>query len=331
MNLGQFVIGSECYDFCESENNNKKHIAFACTDNYVGFAGILSTSVLINNTGKFVFHIFTDKCNCKDKKYIKSTAEKYKAIFFIHYVNNNIFNESNDPGIFSVAAYYRMIMPIFLRKYTDKFLYMDVDVCVLGDISDFWNIKMDNTISIVMEIQDERHKNEKDRVGVRKYFCSGIMFINIEEWNRCNISQKALKLSQKNIIYPYPDQDILNILLDDKTIFISNKYQYQYSMSWLLDNTLNPSSEKIPNDIVILHYTGASKPWHVWTKSLLAAKKWLDVKNVSAWRHIKLLEPKTYKEYHKVARLAKKEGSIKEIVYCYYKYAVAKIKYLLKK
>lgn len=42
-----------------------------------------------------------------------------------------------------------------------------------------------------------------------------------------------------------------------------------------------------------------------------------------------LVEPQTYKQIHKAARLAKKEGSPKDIIYWYYKYAVAKIKHAI--
>ena len=325
MDLKNFVIKTEEFINCDIENS--KHIAFACTENYVCFAGITLTSVLLSNKGAFSFHIFADNCSYDDLLKLNETANKFKCNVFIHYVNNDVFKESNDPGQFSIASYYRMLMPLFLDNYTDKFLYSDVDVCVLKDISYLWEIDLNGICSVVMPIQDKRHENEGKRIGVDKYFCSGVMLINISEWNKESISEKALAKSKEKVKYPYPDQDILNILLQGKEIFVDNKYQYQYSMSWLMDHTDKPSLEKLPEDIAGLHYTGASKPWHTWVQTLAAAKKYINVKKQSAWKDMPLIEPKTYKEIHKAARLAKKEGTLQQILYWYYKYAVAKIKY----
>lgn len=327
MDLKNFVTKTQ--EFINCDVKDSKHIAFACTENYICFAGITLTSVLLSNKGKFTFHIFADKCADNDLDKLNITAQNHKCNVFIHYVNNDIFNQSKDPGQFSLASYYRMIMPVFLEKYTDKFLYLDSDVGVYGDISYLWNVDTKGICAVVMPIQDKRHVNEGKRVGVDRYFCSGVMLINIAEWNEENISIKALKKSREDIKYLYPDQDILNILLQNKEKFVDNKYQYQYSMSYLMDHSDKPSLEKCPEDITILHYTGASKPWHSWVKTLDAAKKYVEVKQQSAWNNMPLVEPQTYKQIHKAARLAKKEGSLKDIIYWYYKYAVAKIKYMM--
>ena len=325
MDLENFVIKTT--EFINCDIKESKHIAFACTENYICFAGITLTSVLLSNKERFTFHIFADKCADSDLSKLNETAQKYKCNIFIQYVNNEIFSASKDPGQFSIASYYRMIMPVFLQKYTDKFLYMDSDVGVYDDINYLWDVDTNGICAIVMPIQDKRHDGEGKRIGVDKYFCSGVMLINISEWNKQDISNKALAKSRENIKYLYPDQDILNILLQDKEKFVDNKYQYQYSMSWLMDHTDKPSLERLPEDIVILHYTGASKPWHTWVQTLAATKKYINVKEQSAWKEMPLIEPKTYKEIHKAARLAKKEGSLQQILYWYYKYAVAKIKY----
>lgn len=131
---------------------------------------------------------------------------------------------------------------------------------------------------------------------------------------------------QEDRKWRYPDQDILNIILENKVKFLNKNYNYHYSLSHLLDNSDFPSSEKIPNEIIVIHFAGHSKPWHEWVKTLDAAKIYLNIKAMSQWNDLPLIKPQTYKEMHKAARLAKKEGSLKEILYWYFKYSLKKLR-----
>ena len=125
--------------------------------------------------------------------------------------------------------------------------------------------------------------------------------------------------------------DILNIALENKVIFINYNYQYQYSISYSIDAENRPSMITIPSNVKILHYTGAVKPWNKIVYSFLSVKPFIDIMHLSEWNDIKLYEPNHYKQIHKAARLAKKEGNIKEVLYWYAKYSIAKIKYLLRR
>ena len=64
MDFKNFVIKTK--EFINCDIKSSKHIAFACTENYVCFAGITLTSVLLSNKGAFSFHIFADKCSDED-------------------------------------------------------------------------------------------------------------------------------------------------------------------------------------------------------------------------------------------------------------------------
>lgn len=320
---------NETYKIMYNKNNESKHIAFACTNNYICYAGIVIISILNKSKDVYTFHIFTDSSTEKDNSALNDIARTNCLNIYIHYVNNNIFVNSGDPGAFSIASYYRMLMPTFMESFTDKFLYLDTDVIACRDISPIWNIHIDKKCALVMDVQGKRHVNEYARIGVERYFCSGVIFINVKEWNKEKISEAALEMSKNNVRYLYPDQDILNILLNKKTIFIDGKYQYQYSIANSIDTISNPTKEKIPEDTVIFHYIGSVKPWDKLGVKFKVAKPFCVAKEKSPWKDLPFLEPKSYKEWHKFARLAKKEGSIPDIVYYYYKYSIAKIKQIV--
>ena len=303
--------------------NDSKHIAFTCTDNYVPFAGIAITSILeTSKTSNFTFHIFS-KSFCKDDiDKLKTTAEKRKTNIILYYVSEDIFNNSPNPGIYTYASYYRIILPKFFEGVLSEFLYLDVDVCAYQNISSLWNVDISKVAAGV--VKDDK-KGVGERIGIKNYFLSGGLFINVKKWNEENITEKCLQLMAENRKWRYPDQDILNIVLENNIKFIDKNYNYHYSLSHLLDNSNFPSKEKTPEKIIIIHFAGHSKPWHDWVKTLDAAKKYLNIKSKSQWSELPLIKPQTYKEMHKAARLAKKEGTLKEVLYWYSKYALTKV------
>lgn len=322
MDFKNFVIKTK--EFINCDVKNSKHIAFTCTDNYVPFAGIALTSIL-STTPKtnFTFHIFSKNFLEDDIDKLKGTAEEWKTNIIIYYVDEAIFHNSPNPGFYTYASYYRIVLPKFFENILSEILYLDVDICAYQDISSLWN----NDISeFVCGVVKDDKKGVGDKIGVENYFLSGGLFINVNNWNKNNITEKCLSLMSENKKWRYPDQDILNIVLENKVKFLNKNYNYHYSLSHLLDNSNFPSNEKTPEGIIIIHYAGHSKPWHDWVKTLDASEKYLKIKTISKWKNLPLIKPQTYKEMHKAARLARKEGSLKEIAYWYYKYSLNKVK-----
>ena len=329
LDLDKFVVRSE--EFIYGNVYNSKHIAFTVTENYVCYAGIVLTSILENSLGEYSFHIFSTNYYKNDMEKMRKTAIKYKCNIYAHIVDDNVIKVYNDPREFSYVSYYRLIIPEFMEKYTEKFFYTDVDVCFLKDIKELWNFEMDDKCALVVEIQGIAHRDENLRIGVEKYFVSGGMLINTKNWKKNNISSEVFRLLNSKKHFVYPDMDILNIALENKVIFINYNYQYQYSISYSIDAENRPSMITIPSNVKILHYTGAVKPWNKIVYSFLSVKPFIDIMHLSEWNDIKLYEPNHYKQIHKAARLAKKEGNIKEMLYWYAKYSMAKIKYLLRR
>lgn len=63
--------------------------------------------------------------------------------------------------------------------------------------------------------------------------------------------------------FKYPDQDVLNILLQDKVIFLPRPYNTIYTIkSELKDKSHKKYSNIINDNTILIHYTGATKPWH---------------------------------------------------------------------
>jgi len=99
--------------------------------------------------------------------------------------------------------------------------YLDCDIVCNGDISSLLTIDMDDyTIAAVHD--KGMNKDYMRYLGLRddkRYFNSGVMLINTQAWVKNNVMKKFFDIIQLRK-YKYPDQDCLNIILDQEVFFL---------------------------------------------------------------------------------------------------------------
>lgn len=153
-------------------------------------------------------------------------------------------------GHVSQEAFYRISIPDLLQQIK-KALYLDSDMIIKGDLSALW------------EMGQLKHyclgavEDPVDFAGVTlppgyKYFNSGVLLMNLEQWRKKKISSRVLQFIKDNPSkIMWWDQDALNAILYDQWFPLDYKWNYQvYRMAHL----------KI--DPVIIHYNTHIKPWN---------------------------------------------------------------------
>lgn len=322
-----------------NKQNNAKHILLCSSEEYIKYAGITITSILLSNPCEnFEFNILCMSITNDDLEKLKNTVKKFKTKINIYFLNMEIvkqFSENmagNDHV--SVVTYFKFIGFAVLNKITDKVLYLDTDTCVVDDkLINFWNLDLNDKIAIVVGMPEG--DNTQQRLQVKQAFNAGVVFIDVNKWNRNNLTLICIEMAKKQV-WRFLDQDILNIILDDKFISFAQRYNYVFSLSHFIDHVAVPS--KVPfnkNDATIIHYIGASKPWHTWIQCCQITKIYIDAKNNSEWKDIPLISPsdmnrQKYKYYHKAARVTKKEGKYVECLKNYFYYASSKLMHMIK-
>lgn len=258
-------------------------------------------------------------------------AKLFSQNIVVYEINDEIFlnlHLSKENGHVTVGAFYRFIVPDILEENIKKILYLDVDIYCASNIKSIFDTNIDSNIAAV--IADISEKDNSKRLKVKKYFNSGVMLINRVRWVKEKISDQCLKMAKERK-FPFLDQDILNIILENKTVFIDHQYNFQYSLSNLLDNAKRPSLVAIPdNDIILVHFIGASKPWHSWVQNCRIVEKYNELKSDTEWHDLKLIKPKNYKDMHKAARVSRKERKYINMLVYYCLYAISKMKFILK-
>lgn len=305
------------------------HVAFGVDSHYFRGMGVAMTSVITNNPGvNFIFHVFAFTVSDANRDRLRQIEVRYGVTVNVHIIDSSVFGEyAKFPSFaqYSAAIFTRLLIPAALQSVTDKVLYLDSDILCVGSIAQL--VSMDITDSIVALIHDsgeETVRNQCERLHLRdkRYFNSGVLYINIEKWIANDITSATMRtILESDRKFMFPDQDALNIVLDGRAKFIDAKWNFQYN----LDNFLKSGDFSMdhPDDITFIHFTGRVKPWHDW--SLHEAKTlFLEYQSLSPWSDMPLDAPKNYKEMRMFSRLLGRKGRVVSAAIWYAKYLFTK-------
>lgn len=243
-----------------NNNYDTLHVAFGFDNNYAMPAGIAMLSV-IENTPNFNlhFHLFIDQVSEVNIDKLSALNEGNISITFYNLNSNFIINPKTLVlHISTVSTCIRFIMPEILAPITDKFIYLDSDTICLQSLALLANYNIDNEIAGVITDTTDMQKTISTMYNLdsTRYFNAGVILINTKKWCELNISEKALQLINNGNVYKFADQDVLNILLENKTRLLPIKFNTKIKIS------IDAHEEKqIRPYTVILHYISQNKPW----------------------------------------------------------------------
>jgi len=242
-------------------NTKEINVVVGVNRNYIKPMSIMLISLLENNKEwRINFNIFQDDFKEEDKEDLLKRFNKYKNLN-IHYIDitNDLFKGLPTLEHISLSTYYRILAPKLLEKY-DKLLYLDSDLVVDGNISDLWEIDIEDYA--IAAVREESLQANEERLGIpkyHKYFNAGVLLMNSKMLREGDYEEIIMDYLYKNKeILLFSDQDALNAILYNKWYEISEKWNYH---NYFVD-IRNSNLEKIKLDKpVIIHYTGPIKPW----------------------------------------------------------------------
>ncbi|QQL50197.1 glycosyltransferase family 8 protein [Mucilaginibacter ginkgonis] len=250
-------------------NVKELHIALGFDKNYMVFIYPMLASVFENNRGeKLVFHAIVNGIDDADRTALHDYITLHSAEILFYKLNNEALSKKLIFPVgthFNIATYYRLFFPSLVRSRTRRLLYLDVDLVVLGNLRQFY--EKDIGEHAVAAISDSFVK-KCERLGVMNedgYFNAGVMLIDLDNWEKQCISEKALSFIED---YPekikFCDQDALNAVLANNWLKLSNKYNFtQFFVE------LQIPSKILVKDVLIVHFTSANKPWNALARNKL--------------------------------------------------------------
>jgi lipopolysaccharide biosynthesis glycosyltransferase len=157
----------------------------------------------------------------------------------------------------------------FLPPEVERFLYLDGDVLVDGNIDNIFDsvlpesgiMAAPDTVCLCLSEMGRGAKREKsylEGLGIQngKYFNSGVMLADVQKWRQ--ISEQATKfLVQNSTLCRSSDQSALNAVTRNGWAPLSLRWNYQSDHMTILD------PRTIGIKPVIWHLSGGPKPWHL--------------------------------------------------------------------
>ena len=248
-------------------------IAFAFDNNLILPACVCISSLMTYAKADTFYDIFI----------LHSAKEKLKKdeldILPQHYSNCQIqyrevddtFNNAFEVRGITTPAYYRLLIPELIPEY-EKVIYADVDIIFRMDLSDLYQIDLDNyliaaTKDLGLNLSEEGREyiNSTFSLVQGQYLQSGFIVMNSAMMRTHHLVGQFKSLAQKK--YRYQDQDILNIACQGKVLFLPPCYNMtDLSYTHFIRNvetvrTLYSNSE-IEEALLHgnIHYNG-HKPW----------------------------------------------------------------------
>lgn len=305
------------------------HIAHSGTSNYLNHTGVTMTSFLVSNPGEnFCFHLFVNGLTHEDEAKMHELADHFHCRIEIYYVNDEIFKAMlHRDGI--AAFFYRFIIPpVLAQEGIKRVLYTDGDIMCQGPIRPLMDVDLEGKITAcVRDKSDEVAEQKRKKLGTKQYFNSGVMLIDIDGWNKKGLTEEACHMAierrKKSSSLNTHDQNILNKLLDDDVKMVSPIYNTNYNTS-MKSIYQHQDVLHYDRDIVLVHFSGIVKPWRTWVRELPGVAKYCEFWEVSPWKDIPPVGPKTHKDCHQAARSCRRFGHYGEMMHWYKEYIVRK-------
>lgn len=189
-------------------------IAMAADDNYTYPTIVAMTSILENAkpTTKYEFYIMVPgNFSQSNKEKILSLKNKYEKSS-INLINmEDRFKNANSKGHITTPTYYRLSLSSLLPTH-DKIIWLDGDTLTLDDLTDMFNIDMENYYYKGL-LDDNVYATQEFGVDDDHYICAGVMLINLNKLRQDNMEEKFTQfIEENNEKLTQHDQTVINIL-----------------------------------------------------------------------------------------------------------------------
>ena len=249
-----------------SKSKNVIPIFFAVDDGYIPFLAVTIESILENASEENFYEIKVLYTNISSD-YMKRIKKLEKDNLKIEFVNLNYYIDSIKDKLYtrdyySKTTYFRLFIPSLYPQY-DKALYLDADIVLNADVAELYNIDIkDNLVGAapdeVVGFTPIYREYVEKVVGVssyKHYFNAGVLIMNLKALREFNFQEKFLYLLEKVTFTVAQDQDYLNRICKGRVYFLD--------VVW---DKMPVGRRTIANqDIKLVHYNFAQKPWHYET------------------------------------------------------------------
>lgn len=239
---------------------NAAHVVLVTDESYAGFAAAAAASMLENCPRPDLVNV-----HVLHRDLAPSTATRLQRVIdarhgagWFHEVTALVDGSADYRA--RTPHYYRLLAPQVLPSAVDRFVYLDCDLIVRGDVHRLAGVGLDGNVAAACQdylgTMREAVANH-DELGLAAddpYFNSGVMVIDRRKWVSGRISEQVLQCTRDNDAHLYAqgqffqyDQYALNVVLHAAITYLNRSWNY--------------GSEYLFQDADIVHFSGHGKPW----------------------------------------------------------------------
>ena len=244
---------------------------------YIAIQSLIDTAY---NATNYNIHIFHDGIHKKYLKEFEKITNNTHHKLYTHLIERERFKDApkNKNG-WTEMVYYRLLIPEILPQY-DKVIYSDVDVLFKDDLSDLYNMDLENYELAALSTSINIDSDENRAIGKiyfpenkNKYqYNSGILVFNSKKMREEKTVDKFFEtIEQFKDRLKFFDQDVINITCNRITqidvrynmfqpIYYNDDFTNTKEYHVLKSIYTKEELIKKKNSTKIIHYAGP-KPW----------------------------------------------------------------------
>ena len=291
------------------------NILCATDENYAPYCGIMLTSLFDSNKDcHFVVYVFEDGSVTEENvsKY-KRLAKKYGNKIVLKTIDESMVKgfPINENAHITIPTYYRLLAADLLPEDVHKFIYLDCDVIVVGDIRPLWEVSLDGLALAGAMDSGPSFDNTCNRLGYPVsfgYINAGVLVFNLDYWREKGLTERIYAfINEESYSLTWMDQDALNGVLYKEKLILPVRYNFSimffnryYWEKYLLQRQQCYFEEC--ENVVIIHYQGNIKPWDFRHYKGPFYYGWKKVKGKSLWKNCERIKPWHLNIMHKTKR-----------------------------
>ncbi len=245
------------------------NLATSTDDKYARYAHVMVISALENKREEDEIYLYLLHAGLKERYLsdFKKIEDRYAGFHFCSLeVDPSRFSDKlPTEERWSVAMYYRLMLPDILPEEVNRIIYVDVDVIINKPLNELFDTDLEGKLLCACEdfettevtAQSMYMANMMLQMG-KKYYNSGVLLIDMSSLRKKYCFDDYMKVTFELLEkLNAPDQDVINYIHRDEIKEI-DKYSYNLFAKKAFNDGMSLSD--IEKRCTVLHYA-TQKPW----------------------------------------------------------------------
>ena len=259
------------------------NIFYFTSDLFASVATTSMVSLMENNKSadSIKFYMIDDGITDEKKEKLDKIVEDYgRHITYIQAPDPSELLEFPFKSRYQMGhSYVRMAIGTLLPDTVDKVLALDSDTLIAGDISELWNMDMeDNILAGVVDCMNLKAYQKQFGLSGDEFYCNaGVYLVDLKKWREQRIEDRIKNvIKEKNGNVFFFEQTLMNYACKGRILKLHPRYNlYTLFYAFSYNNLLKwrqptifynkKEIEEAKNDPKIIHFTRnfymLSRPW----------------------------------------------------------------------